>query len=38
LRALATFEELRSRQTVNYENVTDEDTLADALLSAKDLA
>ena len=38
LRALQTFQELRDRQEVNYENVTDEDALADSMLAAEDIA
>lgn len=34
LRALQTFAELRERQSVNYENVTQDDALADALIAA----
>ena len=37
LRALQTFQELRERQVVNYENVTDDDALADAMLAAETL-
>lgn len=36
-RALATFLELRERMEVNYENVTDDDALADAMLAADSL-
>lgn len=37
LRALQTFAELRNRQKVNYENVTDDDALADAMIAAGEL-
>lgn len=37
LRALQTFQEMRDRQSINYENVTDEDALADAMLAADSL-
>jgi len=37
LRALQTFAELRERTKVNYENVTDDDSLADAMIAAEDL-
>ena len=38
LRALQTFQELRDRQTINYDNVTDEDALADSMIAAEDIA
>ena len=38
LRALQTFTELRNRQTVNYENVTEDDALADAMLAAEEIS
>lgn len=37
LRALQTFKELRERTEVNYDSVTDEDALADAMMAADDL-
>jgi hypothetical protein len=37
LRALNTFNELRERTKINYENVTDDDALADAMIAAGDL-
>ena len=37
LRALQTFSELRDRQEINYDHVTDEDALADSMLVAENL-
>ena len=37
LRALQTFAELRERQTVNYDRVTFDDALADAMKAAEGL-
>jgi len=37
LRALQTFHELRERTKVNYENVTDEDALADSMLAVESM-
>ena len=38
LRALETFKQLRDRLTINYEEVTDDDALADAMMAAEELA
>lgn len=37
LKALQTFAELREHTRINYENVNDDDALADAMMAAEDL-